>query len=51
MDGNSWKMIWEPRACRIVDRVRLGWIVSLTDRHELVGTEDGGGIGDDDIGA
>ena len=24
---------------------------SLTDRRESVGTEDGGGIGDDDIGA
>ena len=26
-------------------------LVSLTDRRESVGTEDGGGIGDDDIGA
>ena len=26
-------------------------LVSLTDRRESVGTEDGGGISDDDIGA
>ena len=40
MDGNSWNDLgaW----------VGLG---SLADRHESVGTEDGGGIGDDDVGA
>ena len=32
---------------------KLGWVrlESLTDRRKSVGTEDGGGIGDDDIGA
>ena len=31
----------------------FGWVGldSLTDRHKSVGTEDGGGIDDDDIGA
>ena len=32
---------------------KFGWVGlgSLMDRRESVGTEDGGGIGDDDIGA
>ena len=32
---------------------KFGWVGldSLTDRRESVDTEDGGGIGDDDIGA
>ena len=37
---------------RVVQPKKFGWVGldSLTDRHESVGTE-GGGIGDDDIGA
>ena len=40
------------REC-VVQPEKFGWVGldSLTDRRESVGTEDGGGIGDDDIGA
>ena len=38
---------------RVVQSNEFGWVGlgSLTDRRKSVGTEDGGGIGDDDIGA
>ena len=38
---------------RVMQSEKFGWVGldSLTDRRESVGTEDGGGIGDDDIGA
>ena len=38
---------------RVIQSNEFGWVGldSLTDRRESVGTEDGGGIGDDDIGA
>ena len=37
----------------VVQSNEFGWVGldSLTDRRKSVGTEDGGGIGDDDIGA
>ena len=36
----------------VVQPEKFGWVGldSLTDRRESVGTEDGGGIGDDDTG-
>ena len=40
MDGNSW-----------IDLGAWVGLDSLTDRRKSVGTEDGGEIGDDDIGA
>ena len=38
---------------RVLQSNEFGWVGldSLTDRRKSVGTEDGGGIGDDDIGA
>ena len=38
---------------RVVQSNEIGWVRldSLTDRCKSVGTEDGGGIGDNDIGA
>ena len=35
----------------VVSEVRLGWTGQSDDRRRSVGTEDGGGIGDGDIGA
>ena len=37
----------------VVQSNEIGWVGldSLTDRRKSVGTEDGGEIGDDDIGA
>ena len=37
---------------RVIQSNEFGWVGlgSLTDRRESVGTEDGGGIGDDDTG-
>ena len=38
---------------RVVQSNEFGWVGlgSLTNRGKSVGTDDGGGIGDDDIGA
>ena len=40
------------RRCRWLQLDNFGWVGldSLTDRRESVGTEDGGGIGDDNTG-
>ena len=37
--------------CLQSDKFGWGGLGSLTDRRKSVDTEDGGGIGDDDVGA
>ena len=52
---NGWKFVKDDLGALsvLLQSDKFGWVGldSLTDRRESVGTEDGGGIGEDDVGA